>query len=741
MGFENIFNEKKNKKNEHPMSNPEYMLDINNKQGISYNKFKSNRQQKYLTKNKNLIEGFSQSITSKEKNINDLNTLKTLQSQMDSVLSTLNSASSNLLNETKNNLGANNNNEYAIDMGNTSGQSYIGCYADNSDRMIPNYVGVMTTDQCAQRANDLGKTVFGMQDSNGPTGQCFIGDDLDKAKSLGVGYKTEQTWNTNTNNIKQIALGYNGNLKGFSQALDNFDDLPSSGVWSSGSYQSKAGCTFASGAINSVIASYALNCSSGDYTNSATIPNSTDPGNVTKWVADAVEGKDQASVFLEPVSWMGGDVAYGCPKDFSASYKCGSSDKLYSEDIDGEANGKTAQFDCSDKICDLNPFKLVMQDDGNLVIYTSQNTAIWSSKTNGQVGEVEVLEDWVNSPNNLGSTLETGTLMNVNQFLCSPSGKNIALLSSDGNFVIYKSVSGCTLNGDYYYGGSWINAVYTINQNDLSNLGKIGTIKNDSVSLFNSDLLAKPWGTQASNGTEFYLMNGFNINAGDPIGSAQNTTEEKCKSICAGNENCLLFSLKKDGSEANFYGKDCVNTTSQNECLGDIIPTLQNRVLDSDWNLYVKNPYINADKSCSPNTEPTTLSQFDTYGVGPDMTKDSLCGLAAAINDDLNAENSAYEAAVDKAKEILDQMDNLTNQSKEFSKLQPKLRNKLFEQLKTYKEIYDKIKSDEKSESTFQAQYKDSDLQMVADNFQFVMWSVIAIVSIIVTMKLVKKTN
>ena len=748
MGFENIFkssdtnNNKKNKKN-HPMENPEYVLDISNKQGISYNRYKNKKQKKILTKNKNFLEGFTESMTANQKNNDDFKTLKSLQGEFDSVLASLNSASTTLMDTTKKSLGLNNKNQFVVDMENASGQTYVGCYSDNGDRMLPLYAGVMTPAQCAQRASDLGKTVFGMQDSNGPTGQCFIGDDLDKAKSLGIGFIPQDIWSSDTNTIKQIALGYNGNLKGFSEVASDFN-AGSQGIWGNQIWSSDSGqsdCTFEFGTINSVTASFALNCSDPKYNNEATIANSKDPGNITKWVAEAVEGKEQASVFLNPISWMGGDVARGCPKDFTSSYKCGGSSILYSEDVPGEANGKTAQYDCSDKACDLNPFRLVMQDDANLVIYTSKNVAIWASKTNGQQGEVTVQKDWIDSPNNLGSTIESGSMINVNQFLCSPSGKNIAMLNSDGNFIIYKSLSGCNLNGDNYFGSAWMNAVYSINKKDLSNLGKVGTVEDSSIRLFNSDLLAQPWGTQDPDGKVYTNIGGFNINAGDPIGTSTNTTVDKCKRVCTSNSECVLFTIKKDGSEAKFYGKDCKNTSSGNECYGEIIPTLQNRVLDSDWDLYIKNPAVKTNNSCSSKSNGISLTDFKSLNVGPNMEKNTLCGVSAAISEDLTAENNASDVAISKAKEILDQMDELTNQSAEFNKLQPKLRDKLFNELKSYKEIYSKISADENTSTTFDAQSKDSDLKVVADNFEFVLWSVIAIVSVIVTMKLVKKSN
>jgi hypothetical protein len=67
--------------------------------------------------------------------------------------------------------------------------------------------------------------------------------------------------------------------------------------------------------------------------------------------------------------------------------------------------------------------RLVMQTDGNLVLY-SGSTPLWSS----QGGSTEVKH---------GDTLAAGGRLNRNQSLTSRNGKFIAILQSDGNFVLY----------------------------------------------------------------------------------------------------------------------------------------------------------------------------------------------------------------------------------------------------------------------------------------------------------------
>ena len=108
-------------------------------------------------------------------------------------------------------------------------------------------------------------------------------------------------------------------------------------------------------------------------------------GNATRHF-DSLNGKSKGSVQVSAGSW--GDPAYGCGKKFNASYNCGWGTNSKSINLSQEANGKMANLDCTDLPCaDKTPYKLVMQDDGNLVLYDKANESIWASNTAGKVGD------------------------------------------------------------------------------------------------------------------------------------------------------------------------------------------------------------------------------------------------------------------------------------------------------------------------------------------------------------------
>ena len=85
----------------------------------------------------------------------------------------------------------------------------------------------------------------------------------------------------------------------------------------------------------------------------------------------------------------------------------------------------------SQKSCD-GRFSLVMQDDGNLVLYQS-STVLWSTRTSLSAAYTAIMQsdgnfvlyDWFNTP-----ILSTGTSGHVGAY---------AFVQNDGNFVIYSS--------------------------------------------------------------------------------------------------------------------------------------------------------------------------------------------------------------------------------------------------------------------------------------------------------------
>ena len=102
--------------------------------------------------------------------------------------------------------------------------------------------------------------------------------------------------------------------------------------------------------------------------------------------------------------------------------------------------------------------RVVMQSDGNLVLYSTANRALWSTKTSGNTGANAYLalqNDgnlaiytasgkvlWAAYSNRSNTTLHPGDMLKAGWMLESADGLFESIVQSDGNFVIYSLIGG-----------------------------------------------------------------------------------------------------------------------------------------------------------------------------------------------------------------------------------------------------------------------------------------------------------
>ncbi|MDR1032764.1 MAG: hypothetical protein LBL84_01985 [Candidatus Nomurabacteria bacterium] len=134
--------------------------------------------------------------------------------------------------------------------------------------------------------------------------------------------------------------------------------------------------------------------------------------------------------------------------------------------------------------------RLVMQSDGDLVLYDSSNKALWHSNTSGNPGAYLKLQPdgnlviynkdsvaiwhigrYSTNPNNtmrFSQTLPEGRRMYPGQSIKSPNGKYVATLQVDGNLVVYSNV---TKKHALWHSYTWDTPVkYLVNQAHDGNL-------------------------------------------------------------------------------------------------------------------------------------------------------------------------------------------------------------------------------------------------------------------------------
>ena len=168
-------------------------------------------------------------------------------------------------------------------------------------------------------------------------------------------------------------------------------------------------------------------------------------GNWTSYVQDFVKDKDIAN-FIVGNNPNFVDPAYGCEKEFTASYQCGDLPQIKTIDIPGEAFSKSAVFDCTKENKSCSGFRLTLGDDGNLVLKNIAGSQIWTSNTN-KTGLA--LDEFKATNGKFGRNyLLSGETLNLGEFVGSPSGNCYLIMApgTDGGngLQLNYSVSSCT---------------------------------------------------------------------------------------------------------------------------------------------------------------------------------------------------------------------------------------------------------------------------------------------------------
>ena len=431
--------------------------------------------------------------------------------------------------------------------------------------------------------------------------------------------------------------------------------------------------------------------------------------------------------------------ALGCNKGFEASYQCGkhtNPSKILS--IDPEALGKTARFNCTAEAAVCTPLKLTLDDTGKLTLTnTTSGAKLWSSDeiSGGKVTPptATALEKYQapkgKYPRNYllpGEFLD----MSGNEWIGSPSGKYRLMMSSNGLQVVYNNY-GCgtlmnmggtesTFKSD---SGDAATLFYQLPPNFTQNIGQMGYINNggqlqiftDQNPLFDSsyETIGKYNILGSSLGTEIY-----------------GKTASDCQTKCNADNTCAGFVFDTERTMCQLKNKNVYQSA---------------RIINNDYEYQLRNRKVNNDVSCPQEVtnEDSSFWQNATKANEP-MLSTTKCGLAAYTE----AERKAVAAEETKLTTAVDtDYKSMVNTLRDKYKL---LKNHLLStdtdtetagtNLKNKREELGLAMGDKKTNEykQLQAMNEDTDLNMMSQNYRHIMWSILAIVIIIATMKIAK---
>jgi hypothetical protein len=417
------------------------------------------------------------------------------------------------------------------------------------------------------------------------------------------------------------------------------------------------------------------------------------------------------------------DPAYGCMKNFTSTYQCGNGpNKTVSITGDKvEAGGQPIKFDCSaeHKIC--GGFRLMLGDDGNLTLTDSNSDIVWQSNTKSTGLE---LEKYKASNGKYGRNyLLSGETLKTGEFIGSPSGNCFLIMNGNKNdctqngLQLSYNVVNCNINDTINKHGNdpTTNGLYSIKKYNSNNVGKVGYIdETNKIHEYSPDMI--------SQGTTYTFLGNYN-STGKDISQIKNAKLDNCKTNCNSTSNCNGFVFKDN---------TCFLKNS------DIFPKGV-RTYSKESELYIRDKKVNNNYSCSKVIDSSYASDWDLLPPAEKMSLDTLCALGAVTQDELTNMETQQTNMTKIANQLQNKFDSIKGKTTKFNNTFTQNNDKLNKDIKKYSSVYDKIRKNTSVLDNIISISDDTKISISSQKIKFFIWTNLAIILAIITMRLVKK--
>jgi hypothetical protein len=371
---------------------------------------------------------------------------------------------------------------------------------------------------------------------------------------------------------------------------------------------------------------------------------------------------------------------------------------------------------------------LILQDDGNVCIYRGSGPNdnqgfIWETATNGkqQIANPNTVatlgkygKNWISS----GSTLAPG------DFIGSTNGNLQLIMQSDGNLVLYtfQMGSNCQKMSDGNMGGGiGGNAAYNIGMTSInSNMGELAFIDADS------NLYSYPSSNKEYKNTYSTTFEDSNTTGNDIQGSSfDNATVQSCQSACNTNSTCAGFVF--DNTNNICYPK----TNAMYPFGGPI---------NSDPNLTI---YL---RDVEPSSPPTGVSEntvnIDTVTYQNYNNNGNIGSNYGLSNSIPSVQKQQLQQLQTKLNQLASTISDSTTRFQKGTRSAESQSNKNVIGLQDYiKKIEsdNKLSLDDEKKSNMKNILDDSSILVLQRNYSYLLWSILAASTVLITMNVVKK--
>ncbi len=384
---------------------------------------------------------------------------------------------------------------------------------------------------------------------------------------------------------------------------------------------------------------------------------------------------------------------------------------------------------------------LIIEEDGNMSIYNGSDPIdkqgkVWSTNTAGKQQGVNANviaskgkygKNWMSS----GSTLAPG------DFIGSNDGKLALVMQSDGNLVLYtyETMTNCQKIGNKMGGGQGSNAVYDIGMVAIDkNMGKLAYIDDDS------NLYTYPDNNEKFNDSYTKIEN-IQPFGSDILGAASrglNVDVMSCEKSCNNNPDCGGFALLKTesgnvcypqnskmypygGKIVPYQGMDTYIRGKQPSSLPLGVSSKTNSISTVDYQNYLNNGNVGTEYGLSNATS---------------VQKQQLSQLQSKINmlsNEIKTLTNKFQTGTINVKEQSDK--NLSTMNKNINDLN-EINNKI-------DVISEPTTSGIESMTNRDIEniLKDSDIVVLQKNYKYLLWSILAAGTVLITMNISQRSS
>jgi hypothetical protein len=456
------------------------------------------------------------------------------------------------------------------------------------------------------------------------------------------------------------------------------------------------------------------------------------------------------------VSWPSTGLVY-------IAYKCGNVNQPV---INKTANlGEGFSIGCWDLYNEYPSFSLRLSDDGQItivnnkdstkILYTSDSRIKISDQDAVKVvqisGAIKTMMPWAERPDWVSGSINRGGLltsysMNVNtltngQYISSPTGKCRLIFNksvgNDGMLDLQYSVynvsqtagAGQSLDIDNNLIGNGTNySQYYLTKTDNASVkGKVAYIN------INNGLHEYPPNMTGFD-NDYTPMSNFMPSTLAQSTPVQKQSEALCKTACNDNTSCAgyTFNVGVNGGECKMYNASNIYPG------GD-------RILSEGKTTYIRNKKISDTNSshfsCNKVVNNVDSSVYSSYPTASAMTTTQKCALGLILDPRMGVLDTKNTAAIASGRHIKGAINTIyTNQNILKNTINAKS-TEISTGMAGQEAVKQKIDKYEDSNITNTATVSDTELMLVSDNYQYVLWSIVTVVAGIAAIKSFRSTS